>query len=179
MRIAILSILVIFMSCASAKNTFTSTEINNLIGTVASKNIEATFNWAQPTGLSNVRGFNKLLPPGSSANNINLIGNANFFRIKNDSIHIDLPYYGEQQMSTGYTSGSGIKFEGKASETSKVYNERKGAYIIAYSVQAKDENYEIMLTLYANNKSNLNVNSSHRSNISYNGDWKELKKTSK
>ncbi|WP_157812171.1 DUF4251 domain-containing protein [Polaribacter sp. ALD11] len=154
-------------------------EVNNLKEQVHSNNIEATFNWAQPMSLNNnVRGLEKLLPQGSSSNNINLIGNSNFFRIKNDRIHIDLPYYGQQQMSRGYTSDGGIKFKGAAAKVVKIYNAEKGAYVLKYSLNAENENYEVLLTLYANNKSNLNVSSSHRSNISYTGSWSALKKTS-
>lgn len=179
MRIAFLSLLVIFISCGSSKSTATASEINNLKQMVANKRIEASFNWARPLGINNVRGLENLIPPGSTINNINLSGNANFFRIKGDSIHMDLPYYGTQQLSTGYNSDGGVKFEGKIKKEESFYDANKGAYILKYSLDAKKENYGVTLTLYANNKSILDLNSSHRTNINYTGNWKELKETSK
>ncbi|MDX6745935.1 DUF4251 domain-containing protein [Polaribacter sp. PL03] len=180
MRIIILSFLVIFMSCATTKKALTTSEINSLKEKIDSNLIEATFNWAQPLALNNnVRGLEALLPPGSSSGNINLMGNSNFFRINKDSIHIDLPYYGQQQLSRGYNSDGGIKFEGSADSVEKVFNSKKAAYILKYVLKAKDESYNVVLTLYASNKSNLSVSSSHRTNISYRGEWEIMKETAK
>lgn len=179
MRIAIVSVLVVFMSCVGSKNTLTSLEINQFKEKIENKNIEATFNWAQPMGLNNnVTGLQNLLPPGSSTNNINLSGNTNFLRIRKDSIHVDLPFYGQQQISRGYNSEGGVKFKGKPAAVYKNYDTKKGAYILKYELKAKDESYNVILTLYPNKKSNLNVNSSHRSSIYYTGNWKELEATS-
>lgn len=179
MRIAILSFLVIFMSCASVHNSLTTTEISNLKEKINSKNIEVTFDRAQSTGLNNIRGFENLLPPGSSASAISLMGNSNFFRIKKDSIYMDLPYYGRRQMAGGYNSDGGIKYNGKAPKVEKIFNDKKGAYILRYSLKSKSENYDIVLTLFENNKSHLNVSSSHRTNINYHGNWRVVKESAK
>ncbi|QOD61342.1 DUF4251 domain-containing protein [Polaribacter haliotis] len=174
MRIAILSFLVIFMSCAGTKNTATPSEINDLKEIVNNKKIEVNFNWARPTGgINNIRGIENLLPRGSNMSNIDLMGNPNFFRINGDSIHMDLPYYGQRQISGGYNSDSGVKFEGKPKEFSKTYNSKKNAYILKYSLNENTENYNVTLTLFSNKRSSLNINSTHRSTISYDGKWKE------
>ncbi|QTE23132.1 DUF4251 domain-containing protein [Polaribacter cellanae] len=174
MRIAILSVLVIFMNCGSTKNTATPHEINELKETLNNKEIEITFNWARPLGLNNnVRGIENLLPPGSTASNINLVGNSNFFRIKRDSLHIDLPYYGQQQMARGYNSESGIKFEGVPDKNNKVFDVKKRAYILKYSFNDKNDNYNAILTLFVNKRSDLRINSSNRTAISYSGNWQE------
>ncbi|WP_299667182.1 DUF4251 domain-containing protein [uncultured Polaribacter sp.] len=176
MKIAILSLFLVFMSCGSSKSAATQAEIINLKQIVATKNITASFDWARPLGLmNNVTGIENLLPPGSTANSINLIGNPNFFRIKNDSIHMDLPYYGQQQLGGGYNSDSGVKFEGAIKKEKQLYDKEKEAYVLEYWLNAKNENYSVVLTLFANNKSSLNVNSSHRTNISYDGSWEEYK----
>lgn len=176
MRIILLSLFVVFISCGSLKNTATDAEINTLKETVLQKNIEVTFNWARPLALNNgVTGLQNLLPPGSTVNNINLIGNPNFFRIKNDSIHMDLPYYGQQQMRGGYNSETGVKYKGPVKSAKKTFDEKKGIYILKYGLDAKNEFYNVTLTLFANTKkSTLTVNSSNRTSISYDGNWKVL-----
>ncbi|GAB7256464.1 DUF4251 domain-containing protein [Polaribacter sp. OB-PA-B3] len=175
MRVVLVSLLVFCFGCSGLKSTATQAEINNLKEIIASKNIEAIFDWAQPMGLNNnVRGLENLLPPGSSTNNINLSGNANFFRIKNDGVHVDLPFYGQQQLSRGYNADAGIKFDGKPQAEKKYFDNKKGAYILKYTLNAKDEGYNATLTLYPNGNCSLNVNSSHRSTIYYNGNWKVL-----
>ncbi|WP_435414975.1 DUF4251 domain-containing protein [Polaribacter aestuariivivens] len=174
MRIVVLSFLVLFISCGISKNTATPSEINNLKKAVTNKAIEANFDWASPLGLNNnVQGIENLLPPGSTSSNISLIGNPNFFIIKNDSISMDLPYYGRQQLSGGYGTDLGVEFDGKPKTEKKYYHEKKAAYIFEYTLYAKKESYDVTLTLFANKKSTLDVNSSHRTNISYNGNWKE------
>lgn len=175
MRIAIVTFLVLFMSCASSKNRATEFEINSLEKVVSSKKIEAQFDFANPLSFNNVQGIENLLPPGSTLGNINLMGNANYLRIKNDSVSMDLPYFGEQQMYRGFSSNGGIKFNGIPRKVKQEYNSKKAAYILKYWLNTEIESYTLILTLYASKKAVLNVNSSHITSINYNGDWQELK----
>jgi hypothetical protein len=174
MKIAIISVLIVFMSCANTKSIVSKAQINNLKKVVAAKNFEVVCNWAQPLPIAGITGLNSLMPPGSTFNNINLIGNTNFFKVKKDSIHMDLPYFGQQRISVGYgSSSSGINFKGKLNKYTASFNEKKNAYILKYWLNGKEENYTIILTLFANNTSILSLNSSHRTAINYNGNWKE------
>ncbi|QTD39246.1 DUF4251 domain-containing protein [Polaribacter batillariae] len=149
--------------------------MSRLKETVNNKKIEVVFNWANPLGLNNnVIGIENILPPGSTPNNINLVGNSNFFRIKGDSLHIELPYFGRQQISRGYNADGGIQFEGVPKESNQVYDSKKNAYILKYSFNDKSENYNAILTLFANKTSDLRINSTNRTSISYGGNWEEL-----
>ena len=180
MRIALLSIVIVLMSCASTNQNLTSAQLEKFKNTIDTNKIEITFNSARPLGLNNgVRGIEKLLPIGSSLNTINLIGNANFFRMQNDSIHMDLPYYGQQQMPRSYNAESAVMFEGKGEAIQKQIIQKKGTYMLTYVLDAEEENYKINLTMYPNKKSILNVSSSHRTNITYDGQWKILEEKSK
>ena len=44
---------------------------------VNSKNIELSFDWANPLATSSVNVVNSILPPGNTASSISLIGNVN------------------------------------------------------------------------------------------------------
>lgn len=163
--------MLIAVSCVSSRSTVA--EVNSLKEAVETNNFEIISDWANPYGLSaRVSGIEKLLPPGDNRNNINLIGNANFFRVKNDTLHVELPYYGEQRLSRGYNSESGIYFKGKPSNYKVSFNDKKQNYILEYDLKAKEERYNVTVTLFANKSSTIYVNSTHRSAIGYDGQWK-------
>lgn len=175
MRALIIPFLVLFMSCGSAKNTATTAQLNQLKNIVNTKNFEVNFDWANPLGInSGVVGLQNLMPPGSNINNISLIGNPNYFKVQKDSISMELPYYGQQRMSRGYNTDSGVKFEGKPTNYSAIFNENKNTYTLKYALKGEEESYDIILTLFPNKSSNLSLISSHRTSINYTGSWKEL-----
>lgn len=174
MRSIIIPFLVLFMSCASSKNKVTPIQIETLKELVATKNIKAEFDSANPLSFNIVQGIERLLPPGSAPGAINLIGNPNFFKIKKDSVFIDMPYFGERQLSGGYNAENGIKFSGIPKKEIITYNTKKQAFILKYWLQAKSESYTVILTLFANKNAILDVNSSYRTNIDYRGNWQAL-----
>ncbi|MBU3012371.1 DUF4251 domain-containing protein [Polaribacter vadi] len=160
----------LFTAC---KSTVTVPELEALQKMVANNHFEFTAGSANPMPMANVRGLEKLLPVGSNMSNINLIGNANYFRVKNDSIFFELPYYGVRQIGSTYGSDVGLKFEGNPEKGTTTYNKKKKRYSLKYVVKTKDETLNINLILFVNNKATLSINSSHRSNINYNGTWQE------
>jgi hypothetical protein len=178
MRISILGFLIIFISCASLKTEIISQkQITTLKEVVTSKNFEVISDWAQPFGLNaGMTGLQGLIQPGSSINNISLIGNPNFFKSQKDSVCIDLPYFGEQQMSRGHNFNGGIKFKGKVDNYKASFNEKKNVYTLKYWLKGAGESYAVILTMFANNNSTLSITSSHRTTINYIGNWKKNKK---
>ncbi|WP_299013363.1 DUF4251 domain-containing protein [uncultured Polaribacter sp.] len=174
MRIVTLVILVVFMSCSSSKNITTTAENNNLEEIVTKKEFAVSFDMANPLLLNNVIGIERLLPPGSNTASINLAGNPNHFNVQKDSLSLYIPYFGEQRIASGYSEDNSVKFEGTPTRVEQKYNSKKGAYILKYWTRSKAESYVFTLTLFANNSANLNVNSSHRSNINYLGKWEKL-----
>jgi hypothetical protein len=171
-RIVVVFLVVFSMGC---KSTATPSEIKTLKTAVANKNFEANFNFATPVALANVRGLENILPPGSNTANISLLNIPNHFTVKNDSLKIDIPYYGEQQIALAFKSDNGIKYMGKVGKMKARFNAKKNKYILEYWIDAKDENLRATLTLFANYKSSMSLNSSHRTTINYNGTWKVLK----
>ncbi|MFK8060243.1 MAG: DUF4251 domain-containing protein [Polaribacter sp.] len=175
MRVFVLGLVIVFFSCSSSKKVLNAAEIADFKSTIENKKLEITANSANPQAINaGVTGLQNLMPPGSSIANINLNSIPNFFKINQDSLAIDLPYYGQQQLSKSYNSTDiGVLFNGKAELIKQEYNKKKNSYLIKYRAKAVDENYQIALTLYPNNIARFTVISSHRTSISYNGVWKE------
>ena len=171
-KIIIILLLTVSLGC---KSTVTTTEINNLKETVLNNNFEVTLTSATPIAFANVTGIQNLLPPGSNNANINLINISNYFIVKNDSIKVDIPYYGEQQIAMAFKSDNGIVYEGIPEKTKNTFIDKKNKYIINYWLKNKNETFRVTLTLFPNKNSSLSINSSHRTTINYNGYWKPLK----
>jgi hypothetical protein len=176
LKISILGLFVIAISllgsCGSSKATYTSDDINALRELVDSKSFEIESNWAYP--LPTV-GFNSianagLLPPGDNATQINLIGNPNYLRIEGDSIKASLPYYGERQISSNYGSANvGILLNGTVKDLAVAFNEKKKRYELRFQANQDTENYQVAINLFPNKQATMNINSTHRTNISYRG----------
>lgn len=103
---------------------------------------------------------------------INLIGNSNYIRFKNDSVEVYLPYFGVRHSGGGYGSENGIKFEGIAKELNYT-TDNKNNPVITFKASQTSENLDFRITLYQNMKTDTRVNSSQRDPISYRGDIHE------
>lgn len=164
----------LLISCGSSQNLAVSTEQSKALDElVAQKKLEIISDWASP--ISSSTGLNALvnsglLPVGSTGNAINLIGNFNHFRILRDSISVYLPYYGERQISTGFSNrNNNIEFDGVPEHTKVTYNEKKQRYLINFEVRNATEWLRIAITLYPNLRSDIMIQSNHRTAIRYRG----------
>ncbi|MGB7394833.1 MAG: DUF4251 domain-containing protein [Pricia sp.] len=111
-----------------------------------------------------------LLPPGSTAGQITLIGNSNYLRVIGDSVSVYLPYYGERQMGGGYNNdGPGIQFEGVPTEMEITKNNDKKRYDIRFQMKDDSELFTVNVSLFPNLSSVININSSQRFPIRYSG----------
>tara|TARA_R110002072_G_scaffold34164_1_gene102526 strand:- start:464 stop:997 length:534 start_codon:yes stop_codon:yes gene_type:complete len=172
MKLRILFLTILTTTFLNCKSTASVAEIENLKKIALDKNFTITADTANPVALMNTRGIESLLPPGSNLANINLINNQNNFTIKNDSIFLDMPFYGERRFSSGYGTESGLEFEGVPEKVESSFNKKNNTYEFEYWLNAKTENLRVSLTLFANKTSRFTVNSSHRSTITYSGNWK-------
>ncbi|MGB5273124.1 MAG: DUF4251 domain-containing protein, partial [Flavobacteriaceae bacterium] len=101
---------------------------------------------------------------------ISLIGNPNYLKIRGDSISAYLPYFGEQQMGAGYTSeGGAVQFNGVPISYESVKDQKRQRYEINFRIRNKTETYTVNLLLYAKKVSVINVISTHRFSIRYEG----------
>jgi hypothetical protein len=162
----------VVLLCYNCKSTATVAEISNLKEVVAGENFEVNSTFANPLALANVSGLENLLPPGSNIAQINLANIQNYFIVSKDSISLDLPFYGERYMNNGYGTDNGLKFDGKFEKNKMTYNAKRNDYLLEYWLNSNREKLRVAVTLYPNNSSSITVNSSHRSTITYKGNWK-------
>jgi hypothetical protein len=173
-QILYIFVIVLLYSCSSTKLA-TEKELSDLNSTLDKGYFIFEANSANPVAFANVRGIENLLPPGSNTASINLVNNPNYLRVRNDSLYISLPYFGEQQLSIGYnSSNSGIQFEGIPKKTTSKFNKKKQKQELVFDVRTEGESLKMVLTLYPNRSAKLDVNSSHRTSIFYYGKWKPI-----
>ena len=171
-------ILMLMMSCGSAKLL---TEAQKL--ELQAWGIEKAFiiesDWAKPmpTAALNAIANSGILGLGNSAGSINLIGNVNYFKMKGDTISGYLPYYGERYVSGGYNNNLAIEFSDIPYRKEITWTEQKQRTEMRFKIHQKDdnENYDIFIMIYSNNSTRIDVSSSERSFITYEGYIKEFK----
>ncbi len=162
----------LLISCSSSENiTVTTAQSKALDQLVIQKSFVIESEWASPMATNSINAIanSGLLPPGSTANNISLIGNNNFFKVQGDSIIAYLPYYGERQMSGGYNTNNAIEFKGVPDTYEVTKDEKNKRYILSFEINANTETYRGNVTLFPNLTSTIFINSSHRLPINYRG----------
>ncbi len=173
MRAIILILGCIMISCSSAKNTATTTtQSKALERMIALKSFQIESNWAHPLVTSSINSisYSGLLPQGSNVSTINLIGNTNYFKMLGDSISMYLPYYGEQRMGGTYNATDvAIQYNGVPKHIEIIKNDKKQVYEINFLAKSNRESYRVFITLSPGLTSDISINSSHRTTISYRG----------
>ncbi|UII75796.1 DUF4251 domain-containing protein [Flagellimonas sp. HMM57] len=159
------------VGCASQQKN-TVEEIEKLDKLIAKKSFEIRPRWARPLVSNSLNSIANagLLPLGSTANQIDLMGTSSHFRILGDSVMAKLPYFGERQMGAAYNStNGGIQFSG-IPKNLKIKKQDSGkGYKIDFQINNNTETYNVSVNLHPNLQSRINVNSSHRNMISYSG----------
>jgi hypothetical protein len=171
--LALIVILMSIVSCGSSK-VYTAQEKASLEKLVTDKNFEIELQWARPLATNSLNQlFNAgLFRPGDNASQINLQGNGNIVKFENDTVSANLPYYGERQMGGGYNSaGGGIDFKSTPKDLRLTKDDDKDYYLIEFNVKDQDsnENYDVSLTVYPSLNAVINIWSSQRNTIQYNG----------
>jgi hypothetical protein len=171
-------ILLSIVSCGSS-NVYTAQEKASLEKLVTDRNFEIELQWARPlvTNSLNQLGNSGLFRPEDDISQINLQGSQNTFKFENDTVSANLPYYGERQMGGGYNSdGGGIDFETTPKELTLTKDDDKDYYLMEFNVRDKDsnENYDVSLTLYPSLNAIIDIWSSQRNTIQYNGTLKAI-----
>ena len=171
-KVAILSVVIALCACGSS-GTITEGRENMGPQMVADwQNFRFEADWAQPlvtTSMTRIANAG-MLPAGSTASRINLIGNTNYLQISGDSVEAYLPYYGEQQMSAAYNnSDNGIQFKGLARNMEITRKEGQAGYQIKFKIKEVTELFQVNVAVFSNKKCIVNIRSSHRHPIRYDG----------
>ncbi len=174
-----LFIAIVCLGCASKKAQVPEATTEELDQLITEKSFEIISDWAQPLATNVILQFSNvgLLPAGSNAGNINLIGNPNYLQINDTVVKAFLPFYGERRMGGSLSNiRSAIQFEDTPKEF-KIDKAKKDSYKISFRVADKyipNENYLVQIQVFPNLSSILNVNSSHRTYIQYRGKIKAI-----
>ncbi|MDG3581701.1 DUF4251 domain-containing protein [Galbibacter pacificus] len=162
----------VIIGCGSSQNTaISSAEMAAVDTLIHQKKFRVENQWAMPTMSSSMMQIanSGLMPPGNSAQRINLAGNANYLEVKGDSVKAYLPFFGERQMGGGYNDDEAIKFNQEVKDMDIEYIENKKHYRIKFSANNNTESFNVTLMVYNNEKTTLTVNSSKRDMIGYQG----------
>lgn len=166
-------LIVVAIGCASnPKPSVTAEEIETLNKLVTEKSFQIQANWANPLATGSINNIANagLLPPGSTANRIDLSGSASFLRVTGDKVEANLPYFGERQMGGVYNNNNtGIQFEGVPKDFEIVPNKKTQGYTMRFTISAATETYQVVSQLTPSLSSTLSINSTHRTAIWYIG----------
>jgi hypothetical protein len=162
----------ILNSCSSSQSKATPEQLNELTELIQNKNFEISSDMAYPQVTSAMLSVQNsgLIPPGSSINQISLIGNVNYLRIVGDSIYADLPYFGERQMNAGYKgSDTSISINGALQNYEVMKHSQDDSYSISFNTKTQNEVFRFNINLFPNLNTTMIVNGSTRFPIQYSG----------
>lgn len=175
MRFIWLMVLIICVGCNSTQN-ITSEQQAEVDRLLAQRQFVIESDWALPLAVNSMNLLRNagLIPPQSNANQINLIGNTNHFKVQGDSISVDLPFFGDRQIGGGFNANTSIQFEGipKVFEIKNVG--KKQRTVIKTRFNQDTESFNSIITIFDSKKVEIVIYSTHRSAIRYRGTLKEL-----
>lgn len=155
-----LVIVFLFTACSTGRSALDFENFEDFSEFVDNRTFEIQHDWAQP-----LRG-----------SMIDLIGNSNYVRFKQDSVRVFLPYFGVRQFGGAYNSEGGIKYHGPLRELEIDRNVENENIVVEFETEEGTENLTFTITMYPNGVARTTVTSNQRDNISYRGDVQELPK---
>jgi hypothetical protein len=99
---------------------------------------------------------------------IDLTTNSGYLKINKDTAEADLPYFGIAQVAS-YGGNGGIKFNNENVTYIIEPNDKKQNIIIQFKANHKSEALNLTLSVFKSGNASLNVSSSKRNSISYDG----------
>lgn len=178
--VSVCGVVLILWACGSAnRTTYTPEEIDTFKSFIDNKSYEFVAATASPipsTGMTAIANSG-MLPPGSTAANIQLQGNYNYVKVAGDSISAYLPYYGERQSGGGYNSDAGIIFNDVPSSYKENFDPDKNEMKIIFTISEGVETYRVTMNIFPNNKTTVIVTSTQRFAIRYLGEIKPVEET--
>ena len=169
----ILLITALVLGCGtSSKNLVMQKQVAELDSLIAKKNFVIQSDKALPlmtTSMNSVANSG-LFPPGSMQNQVSLSRSSNYLKIIGDSVAADLPYFGERQMGGGYNGNNGgIVFKGIPKKYEVIKNDKRQGFDIRFAIRNASESFNVQVALFPNRTSSINVTSSQRTAIRYEG----------
>lgn len=97
----------------------------------------------------------------------------NGLTVKNDSANAQLPFYGVRQVGYNFNE-TGIRFDGTMSEVSLKVSESRNALKYAFEIEEDGEVYQVLMTIFGNRTAYIDINSSERDSMAYQGQLEPL-----
>jgi hypothetical protein len=109
-------------------------------------------------------------------NRVDLTGNSNFVTLNNEAAKVFLPYFGRvfRVTAASRTSG-GLEFEGTIKKHNIKYKDSKHRIEIKFISKDDDDQLRYHFIITSKGRATLNINSSNRQSIKYEGNIKPLK----
>jgi hypothetical protein len=172
-------LLVVFAGCTSTQ-TLTEAQQKELMAWGSKKSFEIISYRAWPVSSMAFSTLvnSGLLGPGNTAGSIDITDNANYFRIKGDTISARLPYFGERYFGNNNINNEvGISFNNQPDIKKISWNEKKQRVELYFRIKQErnSEMYDILIYLFSNHSTKIDVTSSERTAISFLGTLKPLK----
>lgn len=162
----------LLLSCGSSNKVPQNGQtLSEFINFVDQKSFEFNADTAHPMP---TQAFNSvanagLLPPGSTAGAIQLIGIYSYVKIYGDSVAGILPFYGERRFGGGLMSKSGIEFKGIPDSYEQSYNKAKAKYEINFEISSETGQHQVNMNLFPNKSADVLVTGNQRNTIRYRG----------
>lgn len=139
---------------------------------IDSRNYQFIANWANPLGndISNVMSG----IPGAGAvfrgNRVDLIGNTNFIKISQNTVDINMPYFGRAFNSRiNSTTRNGIEFKGQIQDYKVKANNKKYRFDIEFKTKSDTDSSDYQFTVNSGGGTKLTLSTSNRQIITYDG----------
>lgn len=165
--------LVLILSCSSSRqNVYSEAESQNLLERLSNDPYVIELQWARPlttAEMSRLYG-SELMPAASQSGQINIMDSANYIKKLNDTVMLYLPYFGTRQLSVNPSdSNSAIRFVGIPETYAVNFNEKKQNHSIIMKLKTRTELLNVSIQVFNKDKVQVNINSSHRTSITYSG----------
>ncbi len=165
------ALILLITGCGAARKSLTPESWAEMEAVVRDRNFTFEARWAEPlpdNSLNQLANAGQI-PPGSNANRINLINNANFLKMRGDSVEMALPYYGERQVTQTYGRAEGMQFEGVATDLETRKNEKRNYQDLDFNLKNKTEVLQCNLRIFNGLRAVLTIFSNQRNMIRYEG----------
>jgi hypothetical protein len=144
--------MLVLVACSAHKSS-ASGDVSKLASQINQKNFVLNFNYAYPLRMNPV-----------------FLSSSYTLKIKGDSAYAYLPYYGVAHSAPYNPSEGGIKFQTKTEKYTSTKNERKRSWSIRFKARQLTTVYDLNLNVFDNGKAFLQVMSTDRDQISFNGE---------
>ncbi|WP_213523490.1 DUF4251 domain-containing protein [Nonlabens sp.] len=176
------SVLVALLVLISCKTSFTAddrSQLENLQKKMSQQGFEFEADVVIPfntQALNNVAN-DLLIRSGNSLSRIDVQGDDYSLKIVAQEGEFALPFYGERRISGGYAADAGFNFTADIKNIKSNINDKNGYISYQFTTKNDVETLDVELQIYQPNNVKLNINSSHRTFMKYEGrlKWLEVK----